>query len=102
MHLAGYGGGAPRSSPGGDPTTDVLFGPMIGQRFYDRFNDWLALIRPHHSVYGSTGTGRITRDNPRLGFVGDPDAGLFVHPTIVDGGRAEDGLSGCVVSGAIH
>ena len=24
-------------------------------------------------------------DNPRDGFVGDPDAGLFYHPTIVDG-----------------
>ncbi len=28
---------------------------------------------------------RITGDDPRDGFVGDPDAGLFYHPTIVDG-----------------
>ena len=39
----------------GDPTKDVLYGPMIGERFYLRFLDWLELIRPHHVVRGSTG-----------------------------------------------
>jgi aldehyde dehydrogenase (NAD+) len=43
-------------------------------------------------VSGSTGTGRITSDNPRAGFVGDPDAGLFCHPTIVDGVTIDDEL----------
>ena len=41
-------------------------------------------------VSGSTGRGRITSDNPRSGFVGDPDAGIYCHPTIVDGVTAED------------
>jgi acyl-CoA reductase-like NAD-dependent aldehyde dehydrogenase len=77
----------------GDPTQDVLFGPMIHERFLERFEDeWLGLIRDHHSVSGSTGTGRITADNPREGFVGDPEAGIYCHPTIVDGVRRDDEL----------
>jgi aldehyde dehydrogenase (NAD+) len=76
----------------GDPTQDVLYGPMISQRFCDRFLDSLDLVQPHHRVSGSTGTGRITAANPREGFVGDPDAGIYCHPTIVDGVRAEDAL----------
>src|SRR5215212_8793921 len=74
----------------GDPTQEVLYGPMIHERFAERFEDWLGLIRDHHSVSGSTGTGRITSENPRAGFVGDPDAGIYCHPTIVDGVTAED------------
>jgi acyl-CoA reductase-like NAD-dependent aldehyde dehydrogenase len=76
----------------GDPFGDVLYGPMIHERFQERFLGWLDLIRDHHRVYGSTGTGRITAGNPREGFVGDPEAGLFCHPTIVDGLTSEDDL----------
>jgi len=83
---------AARGAAIGDPTQDVLYGPMISQRFCDRFEDWLELIQPHHRLRGSTGTGRITADNPRDGFVGDPTAGLYYHPTIVDGVTANDDL----------
>jgi aldehyde dehydrogenase (NAD+) len=76
----------------GDPFEDVLYGPMISARFCDRFLGWLDWIRPHHAIHGSSATGRITSANPRTGFVGDPDAGLFVHPTIVDGVTADDDL----------
>jgi alpha-ketoglutaric semialdehyde dehydrogenase len=76
----------------GDPTQDVLYGPMINQRFYERFLDWLELVRDHHHVFGSSGTGRITASNPRRGFIGDPDIGLFCHPTVVDGVRPGDAL----------
>ena len=76
----------------GDPFRDVLYGPMIDRRFFDRFLGWLDLVQPHHRVHGSTGTGRITADNPRPGFVGDPDDGLYCHPTIVDGVGADDEL----------
>jgi aldehyde dehydrogenase (NAD+) len=76
----------------GDPFSEVLYGPMIHERFHERFLGWLELIRDYHGVYGSTGAGRITSDNPREGFVGDPDAGLFCHPTIVDGVTADDEL----------
>jgi aldehyde dehydrogenase (NAD+) len=76
----------------GDPFGDVLYGPMISERFADRFDDWLGLISDHHTVSGSTGRGRITAGNPRAGFVGDPDAGLYCHPTIVSGVTAGDDI----------
>jgi aldehyde dehydrogenase (NAD+) len=65
---------------------------MIHERFAERFEDWLELVRDHHSVYGSTARGRITADNPREGFVGDPDAGIFYHPTLVVGVTADDDI----------
>jgi alpha-ketoglutaric semialdehyde dehydrogenase len=74
----------------GDPTQEVLYGPMIHERFAQRFEDWLGLIRDHHTISGSSGTGRIGADNPRQGFVGDPEAGIYCHPTIVDGVTADD------------
>ena len=85
----------------GDPTQAVLYGPMISQRFADRFEQWLELIEPHQRVLGSTGTGRIAAGNPREGFVGDAEAGLFYHPTIVDGVTIEDDLYGTETFGPI-
>jgi aldehyde dehydrogenase (NAD+) len=78
------------ASPVGDPSQDVLMGPMLDEKFAERFEDWLELIRDHHTVYGKR--GRITADNPRDGFVGDPEAGLFYHPTIVDGVKLGDDI----------
>src|SRR3954453_4182415 len=78
----------------GDPNQDVLYGPLIHEKFLERFVDeHLALIRDHHAISGSTGVGRITVDNPRDGFVGDPARGLYVHPTIVAGVRLDDALA---------
>src|ERR687887_561249 len=74
----------------GDPFEDVLYGPMMNARFGERFEGWLALVQAHHKLHGSTGTGRITGENPRRGFVGDADAGLYYHPTIVDGVTGDD------------
>jgi len=76
----------------GEPMEDVLYGPMMNERFCDRFLGWLDLVKPHHKVYGSSGTGRVTKQNPREGFVGDPEAGLYCHPTIVDGIAMDDDL----------
>jgi aldehyde dehydrogenase (NAD+) len=84
---------AVRAAAVGDPFADVLYGPMIDERFAERFVDeHLALIRDHHAVHGSTAVGRITSAAPREGFVGDPDAGVFCHPTFVTGVRADDEL----------
>ncbi len=78
-------------APVGDPTgADVLYGPMLSERFMDRFVDTLGMIEDHHATHGSTGTGRITKGNPRANFVGDPEAGFFCHPTLVSGVRADD------------
>jgi acyl-CoA reductase-like NAD-dependent aldehyde dehydrogenase len=79
-----------QQAPVGDPSQAVVFGPMLDAKFGTRFEDFLGWIQPHHSVLGSSATGRITGANPREGFVGDPDAGVFYHPTIVDGVRADD------------
>ena len=76
----------------GDPFADVLYGPMINARFDERFEAWLAHIEPHHRVSGSSAVGRISASSPREGFVGDPDAGLFQHPVIVDGVTRDDML----------
>ncbi len=74
-----------RASTIGDPTQDVLYGPMIHERFAERFEQWLGLIEDHHTVLGSDHRGRVTEDAPWPNFAGDPSAGLFYHPAIVDG-----------------
>jgi alpha-ketoglutaric semialdehyde dehydrogenase len=76
----------------GDPSDDVLYGPMLDQKFADRFEEYLGWLQPHHAVLGSTATGRITAANPREGFVGDPDAGIFYHPVIVADVRPDDAI----------
>ncbi|HTE64399.1 MAG TPA: aldehyde dehydrogenase family protein, partial [Solirubrobacteraceae bacterium] len=83
-----------RAAPIGDPMADVLYGPMLHERFAERFEEWLGLIRPHHVPHGSTAQGRITSAAPRAGFVGDPEAGIFYHPTFVSGVTIEDEIYG--------
>jgi aldehyde dehydrogenase (NAD+) len=74
----------------GDPAQDVLFGPLLDEKFAAGFEKSLQWIGPHHRVIGST--GRVSAENPRKGFVGDPAAGLFYHPVIVAGVRPDDEL----------
>jgi len=83
---------ATRRAAVGDPFRDVVYGPMLNDRFGRRFEEYLGWIKPHHRLLGSTGTGRITVENPREGFIGDPSSGIFYHPTIVAGLREEDAL----------
>jgi len=83
---------ATRRAAVGDPFRDVVYGPMLSARFGRRFEEYLTWIQPHHRLLGSTGTGRITAANPREGFLGDPEAGIFYHPTIVAGLREDDAL----------
>src|SRR6266568_3660036 len=58
------------SAPLGDPFQDVLYGPLLGEPYLERFEGFLGMIAGHHKRYGSTGVGRITAANPRQGFVG--------------------------------
>jgi aldehyde dehydrogenase (NAD+) len=76
----------------GDPAQNVVYGPMLDQKFATRFEEYLGWIQPHHKILGSTGIGKISSTNPREGFAGDPEAGLFYHPVIVDGVQAGDAL----------
>jgi acyl-CoA reductase-like NAD-dependent aldehyde dehydrogenase len=73
----------------GDPREDVLAGPLLDQKFADRFEEFLTWIQPHHRVISGP-TGRITAGNPRGGFTGE--GGLYYHPVIVDGVRPDDRL----------
>jgi len=72
----------------GDPREDVLMGPLLDAKFATRYEEYLGWLQPHHRALGAQ--GRITADNPRDGFVGDPAAGLFYHPLVVDGVRPGD------------
>ncbi|MDQ1445439.1 MAG: alpha-ketoglutaric semialdehyde dehydrogenase, partial [Acidimicrobiaceae bacterium] len=77
----------------GDPaSTDppVLYGPMLDQKFAAGFEGHMGLVRGHHTVAGSTGVGRITSDNPREGFLGDPADGVYYHPMVVSGLHIDD------------
>jgi aldehyde dehydrogenase (NAD+) len=76
----------------GDPFADVLYGPMISEKYLENHLKHLEMIQSHHKVSGSTSTGRITKSNPRAGFVGDPESGVFAHPVIVSGLKFEDEL----------
>jgi aldehyde dehydrogenase (NAD+) len=80
-----------RAAVVGDPRGDVLFGPLLADRFAESYEKYLGWIgdRP---TYGSTSVGRITADNPREGFAGDPEGGLYYHPVIVDGVGRDDEL----------
>ncbi len=85
-------GAAVSAAAVGDPAADVLYGPMLDQKFASRFEEYLGWIQPHHKILGSTAVGRISQASPRAGFIGDPEAGLFYHPTIADGVQADDAL----------
>src|SRR5690242_15244537 len=79
-----------REAAVGDPTADVVYGPMLDEKFGRRFEDYLEWLQPHHSLHGSSAAGRITAQRPREGFVGAPERGVYYHPVIVDGVREDD------------
>lgn len=74
----------------GDPTDDVVMGPLLDEKFATRYEDFLGWVQPHQTVQAES--GRITAANPRAGFRGDPEAGLFYHPVVVDGVRPGDAI----------
>ncbi|WP_328808914.1 aldehyde dehydrogenase family protein [Nonomuraea montanisoli] len=73
----------------GEPDQDVLAGPLLDQKFADRYEEYLTWIQPHHRVVSGE-TGRVTADSPRQDFTGE--GGLYYHPVVVDGVRPDDRL----------
>jgi aldehyde dehydrogenase (NAD+) len=76
----------------GDPRQDVLYGPLLSDRFAQSYESYLDWISPRHRVLGSTSVGRISERAPRDGFVGEASDGLYYHPVIVDGVGPQDKL----------
>ncbi len=74
----------------GDPAGDVLYGPLLDEKFASSYEKVLGWIGDAHRVEGPL--GRISQTSPRHGFLGDPAAGLFYHPVIVDGVGPGDDL----------
>ncbi|MER2091276.1 MAG: aldehyde dehydrogenase family protein, partial [Saccharopolyspora rectivirgula] len=79
-----------RSAPIGDPRSEVLYGPLLSEKFAENFEQVLDTLGSHHTPLGSEFTGRITDSAPRKGFVGDPQSGLYYHPVLVDGMVPDD------------
>src|SRR3989338_1277914 len=75
----------------GDPTKeDIAYGPMISEKFMkDHLNNIETLLEGHHKLLTEP-NGRITGSKKWRGFVGDPDAGVFCFPTIVDNVQPKD------------
>ena len=71
---------AVEEAPIGDPTQEVLYGPMIHERFAERFEDWLGLIRDHHRVSGSTGHWPHHERQPALRLRGRSGCGHLLPP----------------------
>ena len=67
---------------------DLVFDDQSYESTFDRFEAFLGWVQPHHAVQAAY--GKITKDNPRDGFVGDPSTGLYYHPMVVDGVRPGD------------
>ncbi|MFI6595531.1 aldehyde dehydrogenase family protein [Nonomuraea sp. NPDC050536] len=80
---------AVRNAKIGDPEQDVLAGPLLDQKFADRYEEFLTWIQPHHRVVSGE-TGKITADNPHHDFTGE--GGIYYHPVVVDGVRPDDQL----------
>ncbi|MEU4544654.1 aldehyde dehydrogenase family protein [Nonomuraea dietziae] len=72
----------------GDPAGEVLMGPLLDQKFADRFEEFIGWIADHHTVLGKV--GKITASEPHSDFTGE--GGIYYHPTVVDGVTPEDRL----------
>jgi aldehyde dehydrogenase (NAD+) len=85
----------------GDPTQteDVLYGPMIAERFFDTFMGHFDLARRDGANLLLPAEGRITSDNRPEGFVGDPSKGLYVFPALWEGVKIDHAIAQTEVFG---
>jgi len=85
----------------GDPTQteDVLYGPMIAERFFERFLEHYDLARKDGARLVLPNEGRIGSDNAPEGFVGDPTKGWYVFPALWKGVKIEHAIAQTEVFG---
>jgi aldehyde dehydrogenase (NAD+) len=87
--LAQFGAAASAAAVG-DPAAEVLYGPMLDQKFASRFeNTWAGSSRTTRC--SAQRRRRIGHASPVLASSATR-GGLFYHPTIVDGVQADDAL----------
>ncbi|MCA9555955.1 MAG: aldehyde dehydrogenase family protein [Myxococcales bacterium] len=80
---------------------DVLYGPMINQRFYENFMKHFEMGKADGARLLTEKHGRITKENAPANFVGDPDAGYYVFPTLWEGVTADMKLSQTEIFGPV-
>ena len=85
----------------GDPTQEVLYGPMIDERFLERFARlaWTGARSPRRARLDRHRPDRLGQPAPRIR--GRSRRGLYCHPTIVDGVRLDDELANTETFGPI-
>jgi aldehyde dehydrogenase (NAD+) len=85
----------------GDPTRseEVLYGPLIHERFYKRFMKHFDMARGSGARNLMEPEGRITSDRAPAGFVGDPSRGSYVFPALWEGVRMQDPIAQTEVFG---
>lgn len=85
----------------GDPTQteDVLYGPMIAERFFDKYLEHYDLARKDGATLLLPAEGRITAENRPETFIGDPSKGFYVFPALWDGVRIDHALAQTEVFG---
>jgi alpha-ketoglutaric semialdehyde dehydrogenase len=77
----------------GDPLHEkISYSPLMSKKFLNsHLKNIETLIKPHHKVL-TQNNGRITSKNKPNNFLGNPDSGYFVFPTIVDNVLPSDEL----------
>jgi alpha-ketoglutaric semialdehyde dehydrogenase len=85
----------------GNPTLseDVLYGPLIHQRFHERFMKHFDIARTTGAKNLVETEGRISAGNPWPRFEGDPSTGYYVHPVLWHGASLSDAISQTEVFG---
>lgn len=85
----------------GNPTLseDVLYGPLIAERFYDRFMAHFDMARASGARNLVEPEGRITADRAPDGFEGDPAHGYYVFPAVWDGVKIDTPIAQTEVFG---
>ncbi len=69
---------------------NTFYGPLISEKFYqNHLNNLKTLIKPHHKILTEQ-NGPITSSKKPKNFLGNPEEGYFVFPTIVDNVHGDD------------
>lgn len=80
---------------------DVLYGPMINERFFERFLEHKEMAEADGAVMLTEKFGRITKDNKPANFGGDPEGGFYVFPVLWDNVKTDSQIAKTEVFGPV-